>query len=463
MMASPSLLIAQFGGLAAAAMVTIFVLSLTFIPAALTLWPGTGRMGASFKPSRFVPGLAWLVSRGRVFVLLAVILLAAVGTVASFRLHNEPFGDPGRNYLRSDPVRQEHEQGLKWFYNVAEPDVKANVVTFEGDLTNPAAHRYMRALEHELKKQPRIIHDTLRTIPFLMETWLTTKDGGPGAVAYLAQGRAGSPPYPQTRQAIKAEFDALYASPVRELGAIFTNGPQGGYTLGVMTFSVRAATYSQAAEVWQQVWSAIDNVSAQKPADLRVAFVGNTATNYLFVAKQVPWVFYMGTFATLGLMLIVIPFFRSFRAVVGVGLVSFATTAWWLGILPELDIGMAITLVIPTIFILALGTDYSIHLIWSIFRVGEPREVFASTGKSILFSWMTTVGPFLIFTGIQDLSVRKTMIATALAVTIIFVVTMLVVPSLYPLARRRTTTHPAPVPEVEAHVAAQHAGGSGRV
>jgi hypothetical protein len=55
-----------------------------------------------------------------------------------------------------------------------------------------------------------------------------------------------------------------------------------------------------------------------------------------------------------------------------------------------------------------------------------------TTGKAILFSWVTTIGPFLIFVGIQDLSVRKTMVATALAITIIFVATLLIVPIFYP-------------------------------
>ncbi len=442
MVLSPSKLIAEFGALAAIAMGVIYLLSMTFIPAALTLWPTTDRMGASFKPSRLVPAIASWVSKGRVAVIAAVLIVTVIGTVASQNLYNEAFGDPGRNYLRTDPVRVEHEKGLKWFYDQPQPDVKANVISFEGDLTNPAAHQYMRDIEKELKKQPRVIADTLRTIPFLMETWLTVKDGPRGAGEYLAKERTVKGTYPTTQSAIKAEFDALYASPVRELGSIFTNGPEGGYTLGVMTFSVRAATFEEAKEVWGQVWDAIGNASKSKPADIQVAFVGNTATNYLFVEKEVPWVLYMATAATIGLMLIVIPFFRSFKAVAAVGLISLATTAWWLGLLPELDVGMAITLVIPTIFIIALGTDYAVHLIWSYVQVRDMREVLSTTGKAIFFSWITTVGPFLIFMGIQDLSVRKTMIATSVAITIIFVVTLLVIPSFFPLHKKPDEARP---------------------
>jgi predicted RND superfamily exporter protein len=454
MIVSPSVLIAQFGALAAMAMTTIYVLALTFIPAALTVFGRTDAMGAAFRPSVIFEALASGVAKIRIIAFIAVILLSIAGTIGSAKLYNEAFGDPGRNYLRDDSIRIQHEAGLKWFYELRQPDVKANVIVFEGDLTDPAAHRYMRALEAELKRvdengnqvHNRIIADTLRTIPFLMETWLTVKDGGPGAVQYLAQGRAGAPPYPTTREAIRSEFDQLYDSPMKELGSIFTNGPNGGYTLGVMTFSVKAATYDEAEDVWKQIWGlerdgvrsmgALENVSSLKPPDLKVAFVGNTATNYLFVAKEVPYVLYMGVGATFVLMAIVIPFFRSFRAVATVGIVSFATTAWWLGLLPVLGIGMAITLVIPIVFIISLGTDYTVHLIWSFKKVGSVREVFRTTGKAILFSWVTTIGPFLIFIGIQDLSVRKTMVATALAITIIFLATLLIVPIFYPPERK---------------------------
>lgn len=431
MVVSPSILIAEFGLLAMISISITFLIALTFIPAALTLWPRSERMGASFRPSNAIAWVAHQVGRARVLVIVVVLVVSVLGAFNSATMKQEAFGDPGRNYLRSDPVRQEHEQGLKWFYDSPTPNIKANVITFQGDLTDPGAHTYMRALERELKKQPKVIADTLRTIPFLMETWLTVKDGGPGAVSYLAQGRAGAPPYPTTREEIRTEFEQLYNSPMRELGSIFTNGPAGGLDLGVMTFSVVAATYPEAEDVWDQVWGAIDNASRLRPAGLTVSFVGNTATNYLFVAKEVPWVGYMGIASNVGLALLLIPFFRSWRAFAAIMLVNFATTAWWLGLLPLLDVGLAITLVLPLIFISAIGTDYAVHLVWSIKRVGDAREVWRTTGKAILFSWITTVGPYIIFVRIQDLSVRKTMIATVVAITIIFIVTLLVIPSFY--------------------------------
>jgi uncharacterized membrane protein YdfJ with MMPL/SSD domain len=93
--------------------------------------------------------------------------------------------------------------------------------------------------------------------------------------------------------------------------------------------------------------------------------------------------------------------------------------------------------VLPLIFIIALGSDYTIHLLWSHRIVGDLREVFRTVGKAILFSFVTTLGPFIIFTGIQDLSVRKTMVATAIAIVFIFITTILTVPAVYKVEARK--------------------------
>lgn len=456
MVISPSILIAQFGALAALSIISIFLVALIFIPAALTLYPGTAKMGQTFKPSELMAHVARGITKVRWLALAVVLLGAIVGAVAAQNLHFESFGDPGRNYLADDPIREEHEEGLRRFYDDPNPNIKANVIAFVGDVTTPESHSYMRAIEDELRNPPPefgglVITDTLRTIPFLMETWLTVKDGAPGAGLFILQEQfQEGAAYPDSQQEIKEEFDALYSSPMRRLGSIFTNGPDKDYSIGTMTFSVKAGNYTEAVAVWDAVWTAIQSADDThgRPDGLRVAFVGNTATNYLFVKEEVPYLYYMGALGTLGLMVVAAAFFRTVRAVITVGIVSFATTSVWLGILPEFGIGLAITLVLPLIFIIALGTDYTVHLLWSNRVVGDLREVFRTVGKAILFSFLTTLGPFVIFIGIQDLSVRKTMLATAIAIFFIFVITILTVPALYPV-RAREPPEPKEPTEVD--------------
>lgn len=436
MILSPSLLMAQVGLLAIIAMVSVFLLTFTFVPAALSL-AGTKGMGQSFTPSRIMPRLARGVSRHKVVVGVVAVLLTAVTLVTGAGIRTEAFGDPGLHYPPEDSVRREHEQGLKWFYEVDDPDVKANVFVFEGNVLDPAAHQWMRDIETQLKTQDRVISDTLRTLPFLMDTWLTVKDGVPGAGTQLlgeelrARGLPGGQQahnYPETEQEMRAEFDAIFASPLKTFAALFINHPDDD--IAVMIFSVRARTYPEAEQVWGQVWQAVED-AGEPPSGVHVAFVGNTATNYLFIAEELPWLTYVAIGSVATVVLLVALFLRSWRAILAVGLVSFLTSAWWIGVLPFLDIGLAITLLLPMVFIFNLGTDYAVHLIWSIKKVGNPWEVFHTTGKAILFSFITTLGAFVLFTPIQNVPTQRTMIATSVATVIIFITTMLVIPAFY--------------------------------
>ena len=457
MMISPSLLMAQLGFLSAIAIAAIYILTITFIPAALTLAGGTDKMGASFTSSRLMPSLARAVSKVRVPMLVVVVLLTVGAFVSSQGLEEEAFGDPGKNFPKDDPIRQEHEEGLEKFYEVEDPDLKTNILTFRGDgILTPEAIRYYRIIEDNLATKERIRADTLRTIPFFIETWLTVKDGvlcaglvvvdeneaNPvGGVLDPILGPAGEQgvpcadnvAFPDTEEKITAEVNAMFASPMRELASVIINHPR--LNMGAMTFAVDAGTYDEAEEAWDQVWEAVAAANAtfggQPPPGVQVAFVGNSATNYLFVAEQLPWLTYMSIAATIILFILVLIFTGSIKAtLVATGLAS-VTSIWWLGILPFLDIGLAITLMLPLVFIFNIGTDYAVHMIWNLRKVPDAREVWGTTGKAIFFSAITTAGAFAVFTFIRNVAVSETMVATTIAIGVIFVATLLVIPIFY--------------------------------
>jgi uncharacterized protein len=463
MMLSPSLLMAQLGLLSAIAIGATYILALTFIPAALTLLGGTERMGQSFTPSKAMPAMGRFITRGRFAVLLVVVLVSLAAYASSQSLRPEAFGDPGKNFPKDHPlygtdsIRAEHEQGLRYFYEMDNPDVKANILVFEGPrILSPEAMAYYRTIEANLKVQPRVISDTLRTVPFFLETWMTVKGGPEGAASGVVIGRLIEegllPPtvapqvdaFPRTEQEIKDEVVAMFESPMGELAALIMNypvvieNPERG--MAAMTFSVRAATFEEAKEVWDQVWQAVAAADAQfgghPPEGVRVAFVGNTATNFLFQDQQLPWLFYMSIASTIILAVLVAAFTRSFRATfVAVGMASL-TSLWWFGILPLMGIGLAITLMLPIVFIFNIGTDYAVHIIWNLKKVKNTRTVFETTGKAILFSAVTTIGAFLIFILIRNVAVSRTMVATAVAILIIFVATLVIIPIFYPVRHR---------------------------
>lgn len=465
---SPSLLIAQLGMVSAVALTTMYLLAIAFIPAALTLIGGSEKMGAQFSRSRIMPAIARGVSKVRYLVILAIIgisLLAYQGTKA---LDNEAFGDPGKNYLPDDPIRQEHEKGLAYFYEAPNSDEKANILAFQGPgILTPEAMDYYRAIEANLKTKQRVIPDTLRTVPFFIDTWLTVKDGPTGAAQSIVLGQAlGSgqvpdpvageaDPFPATEQAIRDEVNAMFNSPMRELAAIIVNYPvaieQPDLGMAAMTFSVRAATYDEAEDVWHQVWGAVDEANktfgGRAPEGVSVAFVGNTATNYLFIAEELPWLAYMNWVSNIVLAVLVALLTRSVKITFVTLLISGLTTLWWFAVLPFAGIGLAITLTLPIAFIIAIGTDYAVHFMWNIRQTGNAREVFESTGKAVLFSFITTTGAFTFFILLQNVAVSRTMVATTIAFLVIIVVTMLTVPAFFKVEKKGWV---APSPEERA-------------
>lgn len=485
MIVSPSLIVSQLGILANVALVACYILAILFIPAMTSLLSRFQKKKArvEYQPSRLMPAFATAVSRGRWFVLLVLVMVAVGSVAAASTIRREAFGDPPRNWLESDPLRQEHEKAIEGFYETATDDVKANVLIFEGDLTNPEAHKYISAITNTLRNNSlngrwvdpetnethqgsRVIADTLKDLPFLMNTYLTVRGGVPGAGKFLgaealapalAQLNVQDPTgqtknYPQTAAEMKQVMDEIHASPLYQLQNLFIDYPT--YDMTVTIFSVRAATYADAEEVWHEVMAAVKTHEALKPADMHTAFFGNTAINYLFVAKQVPWLGYMSIATVILVIIIVFAFTRDFRATLAVGTLNFLTSAMWLGALtlPFIDIGLAITLTLPLIFIFAMGSDYGLHLSMRCKKTKDTYETFEGVGKGVLFSFITTFGSFLIFTQVSDLAGRRSMIATSIAIAVVFLVTLALIPIIFPVKKhQRKGERNRNVPLVNAH------------
>ncbi|HEX2022684.1 MAG TPA: MMPL family transporter [Candidatus Thermoplasmatota archaeon] len=485
MVVSPSLLVAQLGLLANVALLACYLLAILFIPAVVTVLGERGRTRRrqQFTPSRFMPAFATGISRGRWAVAAALVLVTVAAVASGSTIRREAFGDPPRNWLPDDPLRQEHERAINGFYDTTTDDVKANVLVFEGDILDPRAHDYIKAVTATLRrnaaqgtyvdllhgnetKPSRVIGDTLKDLPFIVNTYLTVKDGVPGAGRYLGveglrplferanlDGGEATQNYPATRAETKATLDTLFASPLRQFGNIFVN--HGAYDTAVTVFSVRAATYPDAEEVWNEIQSALKENEGIKPDHLHASFFGNTAINYLFVAKQVPWLTYMSVATNILVVGLVFLFTRSVRATIVVGAMNFLTSAIWIGVLPLIDVGLAINLTLPLVFIFCMGSDYGLHLAMRCERTRDTRHTFEGVGKGVLYSFVTTFGAFLVFTRISDLAGQRAMIATALAIGIVFVTTLLVVPIVYPVRRGKGGPGGRDAPLVERRRAAE--------
>jgi predicted RND superfamily exporter protein len=464
MIISPSLLVAQVGILGIVAMLSCYTLAILFLPAMVTvLGERKKTQRHEFTPSRIMPLLATGLSRTRVLVVLVMLLLAGSAYASQTNLTREAFGDPPRNWLPDDPLRQEHERAIQGFYDTPTDDVKANVIIIEGDLTDPAVHDYINGITGTLRayattgfpdpangnqtRESRIIADTLKDLPFLVNTWLTVRGGVPGAGQFLGAGaleplfermppEAGSglaPGYPRTQEEMTDTLESMFRSPIYQFGYLFADAPD--FKMTVIVFSARAATYEDAEQVWTEVQAAIAANDALRPEGVQTSFFGNTAINYLFVAKQVPWLNAMSIVSTIVVVSIVALATRRIRPTLTVGIVSGLTTLLWYGLLPQVGIGLAISLTLPVIFIAAMGSDYALHLAMRCEKTRDTRHTFESVGKGVLFSFVTTIGAFLIFTRISDLAGRRSIVGTVLAIAVVFAVALLTVPVIYPVKK----------------------------
>lgn len=440
MMLSPSLLLAQLGFLSAFAILSIFVLTITFIPAALSMVRDTASMGASFKPSSLMPAWGKNISDHRAIWVVAVLAITGVTLINTGNLTKEAFGDPGSNFPEDDPIRQQHERALQDFYDTPTPEFKTNVLVFEGDVLDPATHDYIRVLSSNLATKPAVNPSTLRHIVIGYESWIQIREGGVSVAQtslfdnlFAQTGDERFDDYPQTEEEMEALMDEMWESPFRQTISLFINYPDNDMT--TMTFAVKARSFEDAQEAWNDVQAAIEESEGAKPDGLKVAFVGNTATNYLFIEEQLPWLNYMSLISSATAIVLVALFTRDMRATLTVAAVMTATTVWFLGALPWLGIGLAITLMLPMVFIFNIGTDYVVHLVWNMKQVGDPREVFANVGKAILFSAITTIGAFAFFVPIRNVAMSKTMVATTIAIGIVFVATVVIVAIAYRIPR----------------------------
>jgi len=450
MTVSPSLLMAQLGLLAAIAIATVYLLTITFMPALLTLAKSSDDMGQKFEASGIVTALTRGFSENRLLVGAMLVLLTAGAIVGTQQLTIEEFGEPAQNFPEDDPLRQEHEEGIRGFYDLDEEDgeeLKTNVIVFQGDNSDLQAHRYIEAAQDEMSEKDNLRMSTSRNLPFLMRTWMTVKDGGIGAAEQIGRDSAsncqlptgnGLPcesneradNYPQTREEIEANLDAMFNSPLDTFASLFVAEPQ--YNISTMTLATTTGDFNDAEAAWDDVWTSMDAVEDQRPNDLEPAFVGNTALNYLFITEELPWLSYLGIVSGLVLAFLTAIFTKNTRATAAVMTTMGLTGIWWLGVLPAFDIGLAITLMLPAVFITSIGADYAIHMAWNLIKNPDREEVYGVVGKAVLFSAITDIGAFAIFTQTQNVAASEAMVATVLAIAVMFVVTIMTMPLFYP-------------------------------
>ncbi|PKK85978.1 MAG: hypothetical protein CVT48_03055 [Thermoplasmata archaeon HGW-Thermoplasmata-1] len=439
MVLSPSVLMAQLGFISAIAMSLTFLFTVTFIPAVLTL---TGKKGIRKKRTRksrvTFPAIVRWINRRPAVGIAAIILTTLL--MASFMpsLKTEVFGDQELNYAPGHRLRDDRDWINEVFWG-GRGDSVINMIVLEGDMTQPELHTYMDTLENNLRGDTAVSATETASITRVVKGYIAVQQGTAGAAGNMAQeGIMPGSSYPTTQEELKGILDAMFANPVANY-ASFLLAPDG-YNIALLAFTTQQGnSFEEAERVWNEVWRVIDETNAEyggsAPMGTKISIFGPTSFSYLFISGQMPWVNYIGVISLILICIILLFLTRNAVAVGAVAAVMAVSSIWWYGLLSIIGIGLSVTLMLPLIFIICLGSDYAVHLIWNIEQSGNAADCYNYVGKAIFFSALTTFGAFCIFSAIADLMVQKAMFATALAILITFLATMCVVPLFYPIGK----------------------------
>ncbi len=440
MVLSPSILMGQLSVVANIALTVCFLFALTMVPALLVL---TTR-GLARKPEKGSPGMLAIGRylgrrRAATAVVLAVLTVASLLAVNSLKV--EAFGNPELNYPPGDRVRDDAARVDEQFFG-GSADTVSNYLIVEGDLTKPAAHKFIDRLEANLHADPDLHGFNTASVTRIVRAWLAINQGTPDALVNqfvlgnvpLAQ--AHDLEYPTTPEGIKAVFDQVFASPFANFMTVLLNPVR--YDMGMVPFDThQGLTYEESARVFAATNRVIEQTVAETGYHgLKVHLFGNNAVSALFIDKELPWVQTVGTASLILVAAMIFVLTRSWRATAAITAVMVLSSLWWLGLLPSLGIGLSVGLMLPLVFISAIGSDNALHLIWNLEHVEDQERVYRHVGKAVTIAIATDVIAFVVFCFQTDLLVRKTMIATVASVSTLWLATVLVVPLFYPPQRR---------------------------
>jgi hypothetical protein len=429
---SPCTMMVQLGIVASIGISIIYLLTISFIPASLTLVKTKG-MEVKFKPSRVMHGFAKIVGNHKIPFIIIVIILSVFLGFYSTTIKTEIFGNPEDNFPEGDKVREWRKTINLHTFGEEEANYVYNFFIIEGDITQPAIHDYLRALESNLYSNPNLTIMNFATIVTTLEGYKLIEYGSMGAPLRMVE-EAVEPgiTYPKTSEELRQTLDDIFSSPYATNMGMFI--PKENYIITVTPFNVQEnKTFADVERVWNELWKTARETEEEVPLppDTYVSLYGQTAFSYLFIKYEVPWIQYLGIVACLACAIIIACFTRKLKATLTVVAVMGLTTLWWFGFLPLINIGLSISLLLPIVFIMGIGSDYIVHLVWNIRQTGDPDLVFSYVGKAVLFSAITTLGAFAIFSFQSNIMGHKTMLAVVVAIALIFLCTILIAPLAY--------------------------------
>lgn len=436
MLFSPSVLMAQLSLVTSIALTVCFLFALTMIPAMLVLTARAAQRRPEAGSAAIVAACVFL-GRHRLVTAAVVLGISGVALVSAQGLTTETFGNPELNYPHGDRVRDDSQTVNDLFFG-GSSDTVSNYLIVEGDFTQPESHVFLDRLTANLEADPDLQGFNTASLTRIVRAWLAIDQGTPDAIVNqillgnVPADQAQDLQYPQTPDEVRAVFDQVFASPFANFMTILLNPVD--YDMGMVSYDTRQGlSYEETVRVWE----ATERVIAQTEAEtgyhgVRVHQFGNNAFSHLFIEKELPWVRIVGAASFVLVTALIAVMTRSWRATAAIAAVMAVSSLWWYGMLPPMGIGLSVGLMLPLVFISAIGSDNALHLIWNLEHVPDVRRVYRYVGKAVTVAIATDAIAFLIFAFQTDLLVRRTMLATVASVTALWLATVLIVPLFYP-------------------------------
>ena len=422
----------QLGFFAAFGLAASTLLVLTLPPAFYALRKQTKTV--PYRPSALMRRLMLGVARFRVPVALFIIGLTLAALLMQGRTVYQLDVIQG-NFPPSDPVAKAVARAGERLGG-AFPEF----VILEGDATDPALLDYTRALEAELQETLGEGTEVV-SLNRILGSYEVLKDGvGPAVRRFFLAGGDLSRAAPSTREDIRSALTTMHSSPAwsplvsvlsspdLNLSVLIVRPPESAGSTLSSTSST--ASLEAAGRLYGELEQAVEATRAAQPDGVTTHFLGYRTITYLFIQTSLFWMRVLFAASLLWACTLLFLFTRSLRAVLTVAVVMVVTGVWWLGLLPLFGIYISVFLIFPVVFIVSIGSDYAVHLVLGVLGAEErgAGEVYARTGKAVLFSVLTTSSVFFLFATMYLVSVTQVMLSVGLAVVATFLGTVLVVP-----------------------------------
>ncbi|MHB8585271.1 MAG: MMPL family transporter [Thermoplasmatota archaeon] len=416
----------QLGILAITAFVSLLLLSITFIPAAQSLRRGRKVNQKPYRPSNTMGRVVKTVQRHRVATIAVIAVLTLTLAYESLSIQ-EYFGIAG-GFRANDYVEQSYE-----YFNQALGGSGTELVVIEGNIAQPSTLAYIDALDHQFESDKVRVpkESNVASLMLGLRTYYNLRYGLANPAILTATASNPNANIPNDPTQLLADMKAMYYSPVWAPLIVLFASPDGHVAITHVFYKIQSENFAGLDSDWNGLTS--DVAAVPRPSTVTdVNLVGTQDTFYLYVKYGMPLLPQISAAAAFVTGLIAVVVFRRWRDVAAIVVPMTVAGVWWAGLLPMFGVEASLTLMLPTILLMSVGSDYAIQYVWNHREIGSLVEVYRTTGKANLYVVAATVVAFLLFVPMQLVLSSQSALAAALAILCIFIATTIMVPLFYP-------------------------------